>query len=178
MTKKSEKTKPVKKKTPKRVSQRDRLEKELKGLLKKVDEQGLLFLLKQAQVIIHNLQVDKINKEIVVYESKKKTIAKGKSNKVRKEKTTGVCIEEINQGKSFFITLKNARKIFDLAEMRSLVKICHGAGDSVQAGIRLYRWFARNRKDVLSDCAIAGNADPYIILLYNTIIKTYEVKKR
>lgn len=181
MAKKTVKTKTVKKKTAKtktakKASQRERLEKELKGLLKKLDEEGLIFLLKQAQVMIHNMQVDKINREIVEYESKRKTKTGGKSSKTVNRKAGAVQIDEINQGKSFFIRLKDARKIFNLDEMRSLVKICHGAGDKIQAAVRLYRWFKRNRIDVLSDCHIAGDGDPYLALLYNTIKNTYQTK--
>ncbi|MBN2442231.1 MAG: hypothetical protein JXJ04_12830 [Spirochaetales bacterium] len=180
MAKKTEKAKTTKKKTLKKESPRDKLEKELKGYLKKIDEEGLIFLLKQAQVIIHNAEVDKINKEIVAFEQKKKAHAAKNPPSSKKSKTlpTGsVAIEEISNGKSFFITLKNARKIFDLQEMRSLVKICHGAENASQAGGRLYTWFHRNRTDVLADCGLSGKGDSFLALLYKTIIKTYKVSK-
>ena len=52
-------------------TQRARLEKELSEAIKQVDEEGLIFLIQQAQVLIHNVQVDKINREIVELEQKK-----------------------------------------------------------------------------------------------------------
>ncbi|MBN2534065.1 MAG: hypothetical protein JXB88_14340 [Spirochaetales bacterium] len=169
--------KPVRKKAVKKESQREKLEKELKGLLKKIDAEGLIFLLKQARVMIHNVQVDKINREIVEYESKRKTKTGGKSIKPTKSRAAAVEIEEINQGKSFFIRLNNARKIFNLDEMRSLVSICHGADDEIQAGMRIYRWLKSNRIDVLSDCNIAGNGDPHLAVLYKMIISKYKTKE-
>ena len=59
-------------------TQRTRLEKELTEALKQVDEEGLIFLIQQAQILIRNVQVDKLNREIVELEQKKLTSGKGK----------------------------------------------------------------------------------------------------
>jgi len=40
---------------------RAKLEKELRDAIKEVDPEGLLFLLRQAQVLIYNARVDRIN---------------------------------------------------------------------------------------------------------------------
>jgi hypothetical protein len=130
--------------------------------------------------MIHNKEVDKINREISALEKKKalsgKKIGSKKKPGVKRDMTASVEIEEISNGKSFFITLKNARKILDLKEMRSLVKICQAAGDEMTAMTRLYKWLRVSRMDVIADCGLAGNGDPYLGLLYQTIINTYTVK--
>jgi hypothetical protein len=168
--------KPVSKKSTRQVSQRTRMEKELKDLLKKIDEEGLIFLLKQANIIVHNMQVDKLNKEIVEYERKKGK--KTTSNKQQKYiKSTGsAMIEETGGGKSFIITLNGTRKIFSLPEMKKIVHICHAAGNRLHACRQLYNWFYRNRTDVFADGGISGAGDPALAMLYSTIVKTYTVK--
>ena len=54
------------------------LQKELKAIIKDLDEDNLIYLLKQAQVIKYNMEVDRINSEIVKHKNEsnknKKTI--------------------------------------------------------------------------------------------------------
>ena len=40
------------------------LRKELAGLVKSIDSEGLSFLIKQANILLHNRQVEKINKDL------------------------------------------------------------------------------------------------------------------
>jgi len=156
-----------------KTSQRERLEKELKGLLKQLDEEGLIFLLKQANIIIHNMQVDKLNKEIVEFEKKKSKKNKS-TTKTTQRSNTVVTIEEAGNRKSFIITLNNYRKIFSLDEMHKIVVICHAALNKNDASQRLFRWFSQNRRDVLSDAKLGNSANPILQNLYNVIIKTYK----
>ena len=165
------------KEAKKKGGQRDRLEKELKDLLGGIDEEGLLFLLKQANVIIHNMQIDKLNREIVEYETKKRGSASKKKKPAGKTSGSGsASIEELPNKKSFFITMNNVRKIYSLDEMRSLVSICHASDSAGEASERLYRWLRQNRGDVFTDGSLKGPADPALEVLYKLIIKSYKVR--
>jgi hypothetical protein len=168
--------KSVSKKSTRQSYQRNRLEKELKDLLKKIDEEGLIFLLKQANIIIHNMQVDKLNKEIIEYESKKRKKTRSGKQKIQTKIAGSPMIEEAGGGKSFIITLNGTRKIFSIAEMRKIVQICHAAGNRINACRQLYNWFYRNRTDVFADGGLSGAGDPALAMLYRTILKTYNTK--
>ena len=158
-------------------SQRDRLEKELKKALKQIDEEGLIFLLKQANVLLHNKKVEELNREIVEYESKKKK-GRTENKKIAKaESSAAVAIESSANGKSFIIILGGVRKIFSLEEMRALVKICHASGTQTESSERLYRWISRNRTDVLSDVKLTPSRDKSLVTLYKLIVKTYKVRE-
>lgn len=172
---------PVKKGTSKKASakksvspeeeQKKIIEKELKGLLKKLDTEGLLYLLKQAQILHHNMQVDKINSHIE--ETRSKTAKKTVTQKTK----TSVAIEEGANGKNFVIALNNTRKFVDLQEMRSIVRICHTDGDAGETINKLYRWFSTQRKDILMDSGVRNAADPVLKKLHQLVLKTYKVKK-
>jgi hypothetical protein len=154
---------------------RARLEKELKERTAKIDDQGLIFLLKQAQVILHNMQVDKINTEIDKFESSKK---KGKFEKEVKEVARASAeVKPSSDGKSFIIVMNNARKIFNLPEMRKIVGICEIARSDVDASARLYSWFHQNRRDVLGDAGIGNPRNPVLSVLYKIIKSKYKTKK-
>jgi hypothetical protein len=160
-------------------TQRVRLEKELSEAIKQVDEEGLIFLIQQAQVLIHNVQVDKINREIVELEQKKLESGKGKSAPRRTPAAAAeVKIEESDTGKTFFLALGGTRKVMNLEEMRRLVRICYSAETKSDALKQLYTVFARERGDVLADAKISGPGSPIIEGLFRAIRSTYQLKDR
>lgn len=79
-------------------------------------------------------------------------------------------------GNSFIIVIGKARNFFDLGEMRILVNISHAASDEKDAALRLYRWFAEHRKDVLIDTEISNALDPALSGIYNYLVTHYSVR--
>jgi hypothetical protein len=161
-------------------TQRARLEKELSEAIQQIDEEGLIFLLQQAQILIHNAQVDRLNREIVELEQKKQ-----KTGKARTEPRTSpaaaavpVTIEESDNGRAFFLTLGGTRKVMNLEEMRRLVRICYAAETKSDALKQLYTVFARDRGDVLADAKISGPGSPAIEGLFYAIRNAYKLKDR
>jgi hypothetical protein len=160
-------------------TQRARLEKELAEAIKQVDEEGLIFLIQQTQVLIHNAQVDKINREIIELEQKKLASGKGKpSPRKTPAAAAAVTIEESDNGKAFFLTLGGTRKVMNLEEMRRLVRICYTAETKSDALKQLYTVFSRERGDVLADAKISGPGSPIIEGLFQAIRSTYQLKDR
>jgi len=158
-------------------TQRARLEKELKQAIAQIDEEGLIFLIQQAQVLLHNTQVDKINREIVELEQKKLKSGKGKPQKAPAAPTT-VAIEESDNGKAFFLILGSTRKVMNLEEMRRLVRICYAAETKSDALKQLYTVLARERGDVLADAGISGPGSPILEGLFRAIRSTYKLMDR
>jgi hypothetical protein len=160
-------------------TQRARLEKELTEAIKQIDEEGLIFLIQQAQVLVHNVQVDKINQEIIELEQKKLESGKGKPAPRKAPPTVAaVTIDESDNGKAFFLTLGGTRKVMNLEEMRRLVRICYSAETKSDALKQLYTVFTRERGDVLTDAKISGPGSPILEGLFQAIRSTYQLKDR
>lgn len=163
-------------------TQRARLEKELTEAIKQIDEEGMIFLLQQAQILIHNTRVDKLNREIAELEQKKQKSGKSKTaaQKIPAQAGTmaAVTIDESENGKAFFLSIGGTRKVMNLEEMRRLVQICYAAETKSDALKQLYTVFARERGDVLADAKISGPASPLIEGLFNAIRSTYQLKDR
>ena len=165
------KTKAVTQKKPAENSNKKNLIKQLTGLLKNIDEDGISFLIKQAQVLIYNKKVEKHNEDIK--NGVKITIKKPPfSDKASME------IKEADDGSSFIFIINRTRKFFTLQEMRIIVNMCHDSGNEKEASRRLFTWFKKNRSDALNDIGIETSTDPAIATIYNYIIKRYKVKDK
>ncbi|RKX88130.1 MAG: hypothetical protein DRP59_12485 [Spirochaetes bacterium] len=113
---------------------RKELRKELRSLIKDIPEEGLLFLIKQANTILYNMRVEELNR------------AREKLNK-----DDGVSIERSSFGRSFILVMAGNRKIMGEDELTKVVRIVFKAEDQKEGAERLFTWFKRNRDDVLLD---------------------------
>ena len=154
-------------KTKKADTGRAKLEKELRDAMKEVDEEGLLFLLRQAQVLIYNVRVDRIN-------------AAGKQITGRKQRESAapVSIEETKGGKQIFLTIGRERKILAPEEMKRIVRICYSAESKSEALRQLFTVLAKERKDILADAHIGNPDNPLLEALFTTVRATYTLKDR
>ena len=158
-------------KSRKKTSDKDELIKELKTLIKDVDEEGLLFLIKQAHVLIYNKKAEEYNAK------SQKLASKGKITKPPFSDKLSMEIKEADDNSSFIFVINRERKFFTLEEMRKIVNVCHNAADAKDASKKLYSWFKNNRGDVLIDIGIGHSLDPALNTMYDYIIKRYTVKK-
>jgi hypothetical protein len=149
----------------------------LHGLITELDEEGIQFLIHQAQVLQYNKQVREINKRIAEKKPRDPQEKKtgGNTNPMRTARHPAVEIVERGDGKHFFIVIRGFRIYFTLEEMKKLVRICHVAQDAADASKHLYNWFKRFRSDFLVDGDIGGAANPYLVDLYRKLISTYKV---
>ncbi|HET6451511.1 MAG TPA: hypothetical protein VFI08_09375, partial [Spirochaetia bacterium] len=127
---------------------RTRLEKELRLSIGQLDEKGLLFLLRQAQVLIHNARVESL---------------RGADTREQPEPAAGpitapagggadaVRIERGEDGKGIFLDLGGTRKIVSAEEMKRMVRICYGAQTRSEAVQHLFTVLMRERRDILVD---------------------------
>jgi hypothetical protein len=133
-------------------SEWDSLAKELRSLIPKLDEEGLAYLVEQAQVHLYNLQVDALNKTII--KSRQRAAAK---------KTAGSDgfneIKVSDSGSSYYIVYKTEWIMFSKDEMVKLIKIARGEGTDLEIKERLFNWFARERTDLLRSAGIANKFD-------------------
>lgn len=157
--------------TKKEPSERDKLLKELRSIIKDVDEEGLAFLIRQGRVILHNMKIDELNREAEKLHQKKRAAA-------GKEKETGgaVSIERGSFGRSYILAIGGQRKIVDQEEILGLAEIARAAKSEKSALDRLYRWLEANRDDILLDAGIEPK-DENLRALYSALTTQFKPKK-
>ncbi len=154
-------------------SRRTRVEKELRDAVREIDEQGLLFLLRQAQVLIHNARVEHINAQT---ERSAPAGKAGRAKSARAQKP--VSIEDAKDGKTIFLNLGKARKVLTPEEMKRIVRICYAAETKSEALRQLFTVLARERKDILADAMIGNPDNPLLEELFRVVRTTYRSKER
>ena len=162
-------------KTKKPAVGREKLEKELREAIREVDEEGLLFLLRQAQVLIHNTRVQSINRDT------KKGGGKATPPAARgaaRQRSTVVSIEDPKDGKAIFLNIGDARKVLTAEEMQRIVRICYAAETKSEALRQLFTVLAKERKDILADAFIGNPDNPLLEALFTTVRATYRLKGR
>jgi hypothetical protein len=150
--------------------QRDRLEKELVAKLHQLDDEDLLFLVRQVHVLVHNKEVDRINAEIDEFHQSHEDDAP----QVRQR--PAVDVEEGPDRSRFFVILGGARKLFTREEMRSIVRLSHAGREDGDAESRLYRWLKEHRSDVLMDGNVRSSRDQRLADLVDILTSRYKAK--
>lgn len=139
--------------------------------MKEIDEKGLLFLLRQAQVLISNARIDCID------EQEQESVPDGTARSSARPKDP-VSIEDPKDGKAIFLNLGPARKVLAPEEMKRLVRICYGAESKNEALRRLFTVLARERKDILADARIGNPDNPLLDELFTVVRASYRLDYR
>jgi len=165
------------KKSTKKTPVKEALSKELKGLLPKLDEEGLAFLVKQAHIHLYNMQVDALNQTIINDTERQKTgnTKTAKTSKAGADGFTDIKISETGAG--YHIRCSNQWIAFTTGEITKMVKIVLGEGTDLEVRERLYSWLSNERADLLSAAGIANKFDDRIKPLISLLKKNFKLKK-
>ena len=156
----------------------DKYRKELKSLLKDVPDEGILFLIKQAGILIHNAQAEEENRRLIAESGNKSSqkpavsSAPVKKNEKQSASENGqlkVTLEKGAFGKSYILRFGNNGKAFSEGEIASLLKLVHDSKSAEDGYRRIFSWFNRNRKDVLIDADISLDDSPAVIGVYKCL---------
>ncbi len=145
---------------------------EIVAIAQRIDEAGLETLLNAARAVDMKGKIERFNRELNVVVDKaaqRRREANAPEYRVLIEKT---------QDDFFIIQLDAVRVFFNRQEMREITRLCHAARDSTAAARRMFRWFEKERSDLLTDAGINSERNPYLIDLYERVISTYKVKDR
>ena len=156
--------------------EREKLAKELKSLIPKLDEEGLAFLVKQAQVHLYNMQVDVLNKTMIRDEERSKKTASVKKTKPSMEDFREIKMSET--GSSYYIVYHNEWISFSKEEISTIVKIAHGEGTEPELKERIFNWLSRERNDLLYTASIANKFDNKLISLINLLRENFKLKRK
>jgi hypothetical protein len=155
--------------------EKEKLAKELKTLIPKLDEEGLAFLVKQAQVHLYNMQVDALNKTMIKDEERAKKSVSGKTE-LATEDFSDIKISET--GSSYYIVYHNEWIAFSKEEITAIVKIALGEGTELEIKERLFNWLSRERNDLLYTASIAKKFDNKLVSLINLLRENFKLRKK
>jgi len=145
---------------------------QLNSLVANLNEVSIAFLIRQADVLLHNTRVEEERTRFHAHDERlDKHISPTPADKDH------VHVKEGEDGSFFVIAINTARNFFALDEMRKLVKICHAAENERDAGERLFNWFSREKGEVIKNTRISGPGDPALVTIYKYIINNYDVKE-
>lgn len=154
---------------PSRDTRKGRLQRLLFDSIRQMDEEGLVFLLRQAHILSSNANTARINREIEAFERDRGP--EREAAEAAAEAAAGnAAIELSPDGKSYFLTIGTARKALTREELGAIVRVCLGAADR-DVGVRnLFRALGRDRGDILVDAKISGPTNPHLGALYDRVL--------
>ena len=151
--------------------------KELRGLIREIDRDGLLFLIKQANTLIYNQRIEQLNRESET-ERRNPPAAQQKKQENPSVQEGGVSIERGAFGRSFILDLGQVRKTFDEGEMLGLVGVAKAGTSARDGAARIYRWLSRNRDDVLLDAGINSAGNPILADLWKVLGRSFSIRNQ
>ena len=163
------------------AAKRRELSKDLAKMIKQIDMEGLLFLMKQASVLLHNQQVKELNKKITSYNQ---TLSAQKQGKRKKTDQSGtpeavpvlVDLKE-NTENSFILVLNGVRKVLSRQELREILRICHARTTDPVFAAGLYKWLKDRRTDILLDAGIRKSSHPLLLTLRSFLTSQYKARQ-
>ncbi|MDR0512912.1 MAG: hypothetical protein LBG93_07400 [Treponema sp.] len=158
----------------------ERLSKELRSLIPKLDAEGLIFLVKQAKVHIYNMQVDELNNAAAAAKAATPAAGAAKASSAKsaagQTKNKALRIKGSESGSSYYLYYANSHVMFSKNEIIELVKIASGSGTELEICRRLFVWFGRERKDVFSVLPIQDMHSESLKELIEKLKKNFKVR--
>lgn len=157
------------------MNEREKLISSINDLFTELKDEELKFILKQVEVLDHNRRVRLDREE--AREQKTDGVSEMDSESVQSETTLDtqppVYIEQTDRSKFFNICIGNARLFVDYQEIQALFKIASAASSAEEGAPRLYRWFKKERSDVLAEGNIRNPGSPALYEIYEALLETF-----
>ncbi|MDC7222503.1 MAG: hypothetical protein PQJ60_02115 [Spirochaetales bacterium] len=149
------------------------LRREITDLLGQIDEEGLLFLKKQASTIIYNqtvLEMNRKNQESLLenHQARNEKKSTGKSSE---QKEGIISLDRSGEERGYCnVVCGNVRVFFTLDELDTMFYIAEKASAKGDGGLLLYRWLKKERGDFLVDNGITDYPSPRIDALADFLV--------
>jgi hypothetical protein len=155
-------------------SERDRLLKELRSLIKELDEEELRFLIRQSHTMNYNKKVDELNRSREEMQEQRREEHRQKAGSA--PDGPSVFFEAGKRSSGYILEIDGVRSIMDEAEVYQLVRIAQGAASAKAAKERISRWFETNRDDVLMEVELKPRGKR-MAALYERLRNDFAVRK-
>ena len=157
-------------------SQKTRLVKELTALIPEIGEEGLVFLIKQANTIIHNQRTVQLNKEIEeLNKNKEKVNGNGAAPPSGSDNFT-VQIDRSKNGKTYYFIVNGRKHFFDIPETQKIVALCYRPETKSAALKYLYEFFLNERDEILSEHKIQSAKSPFFEKLFHEVRANFSLE--
>ncbi|MBN1647750.1 MAG: hypothetical protein JW874_06945 [Spirochaetales bacterium] len=160
---------------PQKQSPRDRLAAELVKMIPELDTEGLLYLVKQAGVLLHNQRIDQINAEIDEMNKTKREKHKMAGTTARVGQNVQEITVEIQQSpdrKTYYLIVDEVKHFLTDSEMAKVVRLCVKPDTKSDALRFLFQYLDTERKEILMDHGISTRKHPFFEALF------YEVRAK
>ncbi len=150
---------------------KSRLQQELIGLVPEIEEEGLVFLLKQANTIIHNQRASSLNKDINEINRKKSGKPGPAASAVPGTGSGGfeIEIDRSDNGKTYYFTVNGRKHFMDIEETRKIAQLCYRPETKSKALEFLYQYFLNERDEVLLEHKIKSKTSPFFEELFRAV---------
>ena len=152
----------------------DALAKELKGLIPRLDPEGLQFLIEQAQIHLYNMQVDELNQTMIRSQTTR-AAAGSKSKPVKIQ--GGLRIEGTPSGSSYYLYYNGQSVMFTKEEIIRMVKIASAPVTKIEMQENLLNWFMKERRDIFATIPITDKFDEQLNKIALLLKKNFQVRK-
>jgi len=160
---------------------RDVLAAELRTMIKDLDEEGLAFLVEQARVHLHNMNIERLEQELASASSGSGKKSRGKASSTagttRRPSAADFRIERSANGSTYHIISGGKWKMFTDEEMLAMVKISQSKDALLEVSHRLWDWLDRERPDAFSELDLEDHHDPRTKELVTLLRKKFAVRK-
>lgn len=162
------------------LSAREKIENELIGLIPEIDAEGLLFLVRQANVLLHNRRVDELNAEMAKLNEGKKAAQKRAGTTARVGQNVQEITVEIQQspdGKTYYMIIDGRKHFLTAQEMAAVVKLCFKPERKSDALRFLHQYLNNERDEILMDHGITSGKHPFFEALFHEIRRKFSLKE-
>lgn len=165
------------KKDSKNQNMANKLRKDLIELIPQIEEEGLIFLLQQANTIIHNQRVVELNRDLQEINSKKESGEGSSSVKKQSGNNEGFTIEinRSSNGKTYYFIVNGRKHFMDVPETKKIVELCYRPPSKSKALKFLYQYFLNERDDVLLEHKIKSESSPFFDALFTTVRENFSL---
>jgi hypothetical protein len=149
------------------------------ALIQEIDAEGLLFLVRQANVLLHNKRVDELNAEMEKTQESKKAAHKKAGTTARVGQNVQeitVEIQESPDGKTYYMIVDAQRHFLTAEEMKSVVKLCFAPEKKSDAVRFLYQYMYNERREILMDHNIEAQKHPFFEALFYEVRANFSYK--
>lgn len=149
---------------PRRRRSAGALIREIEGLLPRLDQEGLAFLLEQAKIHLYNMGVAEAMS------------ATGGPDAAVAGEPPRLSIKAAEGGASYHLVYGGKWKFFTAEELLALVRIAQ-ASEGREAAGRLYRLLKAERADVFGDFDIDGPSSPLLLELAGLLRRSFAIRE-